>query len=179
MMNTHSPRMAQLCADDEALTEEAEASGSSLSSSLMSATGAPEQHSRDKNISVEADIQGRRIVDIQHLLSSLHKVAVHVPFLCTLADMDCAAIIGHRMRKVLYIGVKNKTCAMCARTPQGATPKQHQCEKNWHGSSTSMEQSIIVEGFKNSVELHGLKYTGLIDDGDSSTYRSIIAGITV
>lgn len=38
-----------------------------------------------------------------------------------------------------------------------------------------MEQAIVVEGFKKSVELHGIKYTKLIADGDSSTYRSIVA----
>lgn len=109
-MNTHSPRMAQLCADDEALTEEAEASGSSLPSSLMSATGAPAQHSRDKNISVEADIQGHRIVDIQHLLSSLQKVAIHVPFQCTLANMDCVSERRQGLRSSPTL-----VCRMCRR----------------------------------------------------------------
>ncbi|KAK8789244.1 hypothetical protein V5799_020980 [Amblyomma americanum] len=86
-----------------------------------------------------------------------------------------AAIVGHRTGKVLYLGVKNKVWAMCRRTPQGATPKEHQCHKNWQGSSKSMEQAIVVEGFKKSIELHGIKYTKLIADGDSSTYRSIVA----
>lgn len=109
-VNTHSPRTAQFCADDEALTEEAEASGSSLSSSLMSATGACEQHSTDKNIRVEADIQGRRIVEIQHLLSSLQKVALHVPFQCTLADMDCISERRQGLRSSLTL-----VCRMCRR----------------------------------------------------------------
>lgn len=69
------------------------------------------------------------------------------------------------MGKVVYIGMKNKMCATCARTLQGANPKRHKCEKNWHGSSTSVDQSRIIEGFRKSWR----------KDGDSSTYRSIVA----
>jgi hypothetical protein len=37
-----------------------------------------------------------------------------------------------------------------------------------------MEADIIVEGFKRSMEIHGIKYTRLIGDGDSSIYRKLI-----
>lgn len=37
-----------------------------------------------------------------------------------------------------------------------------------------MEKDIILEGFRRSVEMHGVKYTRLIADGDSSTYRGIL-----
>ncbi|CAN8019815.1 unnamed protein product [Ixodes persulcatus] len=63
---------------------------------------------------------------------------------------------------------------MCARAKSGEPPKLHHCYKNWEGSSTSMEKDIIVEGFRRSVEIHGVKYIRLIADGDSSTYKSIL-----
>jgi hypothetical protein len=34
-----------------------------------------------------------------------------------------------------------------------------------------METAIILEGFKNSVAMHNLKYTKIIGDGDSSVYK--------
>lgn len=37
-----------------------------------------------------------------------------------------------------------------------------------------MEADIIVEGFKRSLEMHGLIYHKLIGDGDSSVYRRIL-----
>jgi hypothetical protein len=36
-----------------------------------------------------------------------------------------------------------------------------------------METAIILEGFKNSVAMHNLKYIKIIGDGDSSVYRKI------
>jgi hypothetical protein len=36
-----------------------------------------------------------------------------------------------------------------------------------------METAIILEGFKNSVGMHNLKYTKIIGDGDSSVYKKI------
>lgn len=33
-----------------------------------------------------------------------------------------------------------------------------------------MESDILVEGFNSSIEAHGLKYTKVIGDGDSSVY---------
>ena len=45
---------------------------------------------------------------------------------------------------------------------------EHHCFKNWDGSSSAMEQDIVVEGFSKSEEMHGLQYIGLIGDGDSS-----------
>ena len=36
-----------------------------------------------------------------------------------------------------------------------------------------MESDILVEGFKHSLEMHGLIYTTLIADRDASTFQSI------
>ncbi|KAL0852581.1 hypothetical protein ABMA27_016931 [Loxostege sticticalis] len=86
-----------------------------------------------------------------------------------------AAIIGEHSGKVFHIGVRNKYCVICARSNKKGQPaKAHKCSKNHSGSSTSMEQSILVEGFKNSIRERNLIYKTLIADGDSSTYKSIL-----
>lgn len=86
-----------------------------------------------------------------------------------------AAIIGKRTGKILYLGVKNKYCCICAQAQyKKREPRKHKCFKNYTGPSTGMESNILVEGFKSSVEMHGLIYGRMISDGDSSTYSKII-----
>ncbi|KAL4718598.1 hypothetical protein ACJJTC_018073 [Scirpophaga incertulas] len=86
-----------------------------------------------------------------------------------------AAIIGYKSGKVLYMDVKNKYCVMCARAAvKGEPPANHECYKNHTGSSTSMEQSVIVEGFKTSIARQNVIYGTLIADGDASTFKKIL-----
>ncbi|RVE40146.1 hypothetical protein evm_015204 [Chilo suppressalis] len=87
-----------------------------------------------------------------------------------------AAIIGFKTGKVLFMRVKNKYCVVCARSAsKNQSPPIHQCTKNYVGSSTSMEQTSIVEGFKTSVTTQlNLIYKTLIADGDASTYKKIL-----
>jgi len=86
-----------------------------------------------------------------------------------------AVILGYRTKKVLFFGVKNKYCCVCQRAENAKIDApSHSCSKNWEGSSTGMESAIIAEGFKRSVEMHGLIYARFIGDGDSSTYRKIL-----
>ena len=59
------------------------------------------------------------------------------------AKPGVAIIIGKETEKILYIGVRNKYCAACARN----IPKdRHTCYKNWTASSSEMETDCIVEG---------------------------------
>ncbi|PZC70925.1 hypothetical protein B5X24_HaOG214606 [Helicoverpa armigera] len=77
-----------------------------------------------------------------------------------------AAIIGYRSGKVVYLDVKNKYCIVCSRAALKGVPViKHDCYKNHSGSSTSMEQSVIVEGFKTSVARQNVIYGTLIADG--------------
>lgn len=86
-----------------------------------------------------------------------------------------AAIIGKLTGQVLFLGVKNKYCCICARAEKTKQqPKDHVCYKNYHGPSTGMESEILVEGFKCSVEMHGLIYGKMVSDGDSSTYAKLL-----
>lgn len=82
-----------------------------------------------------------------------------------------AAIVGFYTKKVLFMGVRNKFCFVCARAQNPEDIPVHTCYKNWTGSSSSMESSIIVEGFKLSESVYNVKYSKMIADGDSSCYR--------
>ncbi|OXA44368.1 hypothetical protein Fcan01_20995 [Folsomia candida] len=87
-----------------------------------------------------------------------------------LALSGSAVIIGGLSRKPLFIGVRNKSCIICSRNGN----KVHDgCFKNFKGSASEMETSIIREGFANSIEQHGLRYKKYIGDGDSSVHVAI------
>ena len=51
---------------------------------------------------------------------------------------------GKETKKLLYIGVRNKFCSACEK----GSNKEHECFRNWDGSSSSMESDIILEGFR-------------------------------
>ncbi|XP_060853394.1 uncharacterized protein LOC132931411 [Rhopalosiphum padi] len=85
-----------------------------------------------------------------------------------------ATIIGYKTGKVLFVGIKNRYCAVCQRSKSLSQeiPK-HNCFLNWKQASTAMEAGGIVEGFSKSVEMHGLKFNKLIGDGDSSVVKRL------
>lgn len=88
-----------------------------------------------------------------------------------------AAILGYQTKRILFIGVRNKYCSICDRQKNTSSldiVRDHKCLKNWAQSSTAMESDAIVEGFRSSIEMHGLKYTKLIGDGDSSVHRKLV-----
>lgn len=83
--------------------------------------------------------------------------------------------MGYRTGKLLYLGIRNKYCSTCQYycTKNEDIPV-HKCFKNWSGTSTSMETDIIIEGFRTSIDTHGLKYLTLVGDGDSSVYNKLM-----
>lgn len=56
-----------------------------------------------------------------------------------------AAIVGPYTKKVLWIGHRRKYCAVCK---GNSDVPEHDCNINFHGSSTAMEGSILLEGFR-------------------------------
>ena len=42
-----------------------------------------------------------------------------------------------------------------------------------------METDIIVEGFKEAEQIHGVRYMRFIGDGDSSVYRTLVQNVPV
>ena len=90
------------------------------------------------------------------------------------AKSGVALIIGKETNKLLYLGIRNKFCSICAiAKSNGLTPKKHACYKNWSGSSSAMEVDILITGFNSAESMHGLRYMRVIGDGDSSVMSSI------
>ena len=90
------------------------------------------------------------------------------------------------MKKILFLGLRNKFCIICKHNEgRNETPKHH-CYQKWpadRGSlsmdrgSLSMESDTILEGFQNSISLHGLVYKRMIGDGDSCTYFKVMTNV--
>lgn len=87
------------------------------------------------------------------------------------ANSGVGIIVGKATGKLLHVGVRNKFCSACA---QNIPKDQHRCFKNWDASSSEMETDAIVEGFLAAEKIHGVRYTTVIGDGDSSVYPSLI-----
>lgn len=87
------------------------------------------------------------------------------------AKSDVGIIIGQKNKKILHMSVKNKYCASCA---AGSPRDQQNCYKNWTESSSAMETESILEGFRQSEQVHGLRYISFIGDGESSVYPTLL-----
>lgn len=85
-----------------------------------------------------------------------------------------AIIVGAVTGRLLFIGIRNKTCQTCTRAEgRGEEPPQHECFQNWNESSCAMENDIIVEGFLKAEEMHKVRYMRYIGDGDSSVLANL------
>ncbi len=94
------------------------------------------------------------------------------------AKTGVAVIIGNTSKKLLYLGVRNKYCSICTvAANKGIPPKEHECFKNWDGSSRAMEADMLVEGFKAAEDMQGLRYMRMTGDGDSSVLSNIQASV--
>lgn len=75
---------------------------------------------------------------------------------------------------VLFLGIRNKYCSVCVKAEATSSePPTHKCYKNWEGTSTAMESDIILEGFRQSINMHNIIYHKLIGDGDSSVTKKL------
>ena len=90
------------------------------------------------------------------------------------AKSGVAVIFGLHTKKLLFLGVRNKYCSMCAvaEHKEQAAP-QHACYHNWAGSSCAMESDIIAKGFRLSETTHKIRYLKVVGDGDSSVMATI------
>jgi len=85
-----------------------------------------------------------------------------------------ASIIGYKTKKVLFVGIRNRYCAVCERASnKRVDPSDHIRFLNWKKGATSIEADAIAEGFRKSIEMHGVKYAKLIGDGDSSVTKRL------
>ncbi len=79
---------------------------------------------------------------------------------------------GLHTKKIIWHGVKNKYCRICA-TTKGGPPREHICNRNYIGPSTGIESQLLLEAFESSEKDFGVRYHRLIADGDSKTYKVI------
>ena len=95
------------------------------------------------------------------------------------ANSGVGVIFGAATKALLFIGIRNKYCSVCAISSRNnvVPVPQHKCYHNWSSSSCSMEADIILEGFRQSENMHGLRYLWMIGDGDSSVYHSVVTGV--
>ena len=96
---------------------------------------------------------------------------VNVPLNTYNVKSGVGVIIGLETQKILFMGVRNKYCSICSHTDD---PPPHTCYKNWDGSSSAMESSIIAEGFQKCIEQHGVEYSKFIGDSVWSTLVSAV-----
>ena len=68
------------------------------------------------------------------------------------ANSGVGVTFGAATKKLLYMGVKNKYCAVCSK--EKSKPPNHKYFKNWTGLSTSMEADIFATGFQLSETMH-------------------------
>ena len=92
------------------------------------------------------------------------------------AKSGVGIIVGLETKKILHLSVRNKYCSSCA---SGFQPDQHRCYRNWSESSSEMETSTIVEGFKEAEKVHGVRYMRFVGDGDSSVYPTLLLEVPV
>ncbi|XP_029343469.1 uncharacterized protein LOC100570366 isoform X1 [Acyrthosiphon pisum] len=85
-----------------------------------------------------------------------------------------ASIIGYKTKKILFVGIRNRYCVICERASNKNIEKPiHTCFLNWKHGATSIEADGVAEGFSKSFEMHGVKYSKLIGDGDSSVTKRL------
>jgi hypothetical protein len=74
-----------------------------------------------------------------------------------------AVLIGKLCKKPLFVGVRNSFCFVCCIHAKSESKPQHTCFKNWDKGASAMEASIMLEGFKQSMDFLGLVYKNLLD----------------
>ncbi|KAL4104017.1 hypothetical protein QTP88_019330 [Uroleucon formosanum] len=85
-----------------------------------------------------------------------------------------ASIIGYKTKKILFVGIRNRYCLICERASNKNIEKPiHTCFLNWRHGATSIEADGVAEGFTKSFEMHGVKYSKIIGDGDSSVTKRL------
>lgn len=84
--------------------------------------------------------------------------------------------------KVIDTHVLSNHCDGCAKMKKKLTEDEFErwfeghedvCEKNHNGSAGAMETAGTEVIFRRSVELHDLRYTGFLGDGDSKSYSCV------
>ncbi|KYN14894.1 hypothetical protein ALC57_12886 [Trachymyrmex cornetzi] len=91
-------------------------------------------------------------------------------------------LISCHTAKVIDVIVKSKYCKLCeywekhddsAEYEEWVTTHAENCQSSHSGSAGKMEVDGVLEMFQRSIELHDVKYTNYIGDGDSTTFKGV------
>ncbi|XP_018338797.1 PREDICTED: uncharacterized protein LOC108746486 [Trachymyrmex septentrionalis] len=90
-------------------------------------------------------------------------------------------LIGYNTGKVIDLLVKSSYCQICTYykndkdNPEYLEHKEDgHCAVNHSGSSGKMEVDAVVEMFLRSEQLHRVRYSNYIGDGDAKTFKAIL-----
>jgi hypothetical protein len=80
--------------------------------------------------------------------------------------------------KVIDVEELTKYCQRCANVKDSGKLKEHQeshvCNINFQGVSGGMEAAGAVAIFTRSVDMHGVRYTKYLGDGDSKGFMKVV-----
>lgn len=91
--------------------------------------------------------------------------------------------IGKYNNKILDVVFKSRICQGCAKWTRETDTDEYTVwyeehkdywDANHEGSSGKIEVDGIIEIFKRSEELYGIKYAHYIGDGDNKTFKSLL-----
>lgn len=94
------------------------------------------------------------------------------------------SLIGKNTNKVLDVIVKSSFCSSCKYWEHKVDTDEYEewlekhkeeCACTHSGSAGKMEVDGVIEMFKRSVERFGVRYKNYIGDGDTKTFKSLIA----
>ena len=80
--------------------------------------------------------------------------------------------MGSKQKRVLPVKPRNSACHTC----KVSSEKIHDCAKNHHGSSGSVEVIGLVEEFR-APEKYSCYYLEYVADGDSTTADAILCNV--
>ncbi|XP_061171002.1 uncharacterized protein LOC133180520 [Saccostrea echinata] len=91
------------------------------------------------------------------------------------------SMIGSQTGKIIDYDIRTKCCKICeSATRSGKDPKDHDCRKNWEGSSKAMEKDMVAKMVSRKME-EGVNITNVVADEDTTTFchlRNIHKNIT-
>lgn len=169
MASIGTPSMSKttFTATERFVTEEIK----SLLAKSMVAAGKEEKEFAIKNNSYFQDVPAITVIGDGGWSKRSHKHSYN-------AKSGVAVIIGQHTKKLLFLGIRNKYCSVCSIAENaGKEIPTHKCYRNWDASSPAMESDILVEGFNQAEQTHGVRYMYLVGDGDSSVLSSIHQGV--
>ncbi|GFU02850.1 uncharacterized protein NPIL_515811 [Nephila pilipes] len=86
------------------------------------------------------------------------------------ASSGVSVLISMSTQKVVFIGIRNKVCLICsAIANRRMERKDHMCWENWSAPSIAMESDAVVEGLLYLENVHLIRCTRLVRDGDANT----------